>query len=231
LAAEQPSAVIAGLDPALTPMQALPPGNRAAEFSAGPNGGGSDGNGAAAPVEAQIRVPGLSVSPAAAAVALAPNIPRSPIVETDRAVFRRQLLSSARADRERFLRGSTVYTLAIDMPNISSQEGSWILRFTEVGGSSPEDPITPPAPILKVDPKYIASAAAEGVEGKVLLYAVIRRDGQVDRIRLVQGIDERLDTSAVEAFAKWQFQPATRNGEPVDLEATVQIPFRLGRRR
>ncbi len=83
----------------------------------------------------------------------------------------------------------------------------------------------------KVDPKYIAAAAAEGVQGKVLLYAVIRRDGRVDQVRLIQGIDERLDLSAVAAFGKWEFQPATKNGRPVDLEAVVQIPFRLDPKR
>jgi protein TonB len=104
------------------------------------------------------------------------------------------------------------------------------VRFTEVGGSSPDDLLTAPVPLRKVDPKYNAAAAAEKVEGRVLLYAVIRRDGRVDQVRLVQGVDERLDTSAVEAFSKWQFQPGTKNGAPVDLEAVVQIPFRAGPR-
>jgi len=113
------------------------------------------------------------------------------------------------------------------MPNITSYDGSWTLRFTELGGSSADDVLTSPAPLRKVDPKYVASAAAEGVEGKVLLHAVIRRDGRVEQARLVQGIDERLDASAVSAFSKWEFRPATKNGVPVDLEVVVQIPFRL----
>jgi len=39
-------------------------------------------------------------------------------------------------------------------------------------------------------------------------------------------VDERLDQFASEAIAKWQFQPATKNGAAVDVEATFWIPFR-----
>ena len=36
-----------------------------------------------------------------------------------------------------------------------------------------------------------------------------------------------LDRTAEEALAKWQFTPAMRNGEPVDVDILVEIPFRL----
>jgi TonB family protein len=230
-AAELPALAIVGLHPAPAPL-ALAPGNRSAEFSAGPEAAAAGNGNGSPPIEtAAVHLPHLSVAPAAAP-ALAPPAPLPHAA--DRAAFRRQLLSALpvtsaalRAAADPFLRGSTVYTLAIDMPNITSYDGSWTVRFTELGGSSPEDLLTGPLPLRKVDPKYDAAAAAEGVEGKVLLYAVIRRDGRVDQVRLVQGIDERLDLSAVAAFSKWEFQPATKNGVPVDLEAVVQIPFRL----
>lgn len=226
----QPSTVVVGLDPVPSSVP-LPPGNRSAEFAAGPASGNGSGDRADPVTTAQLRVPNLSIAPAAA-----PAITRPPLPAPDRAAFRRQLLSTAIAATaaavagrgpDPILRGSSVYTMAVDMPNISSYEGSWTVRFTELGGSSPEDILTAPVATRKVDPVYSPSAAAEGVEGKVLLYAVIRRDGRVDQVRLVQGIDERLDVSAVTAFSKWEFHPATRNGTPVDLEAVVQIPFRL----
>ena len=213
----------------------LPPaGSRSAQFAAGPNGDGASlSPSLSASARAEIRVPNLAISAAAAA---APTLTRPPLAATDRSAFRKQLLAShptpraaIGSGRDAILRGSTVYSLAIDMPNITSYEGSWIVRFTELGGSSPEDALTAPAAIRKVDPKYIAAAAAEGVQGKVLLYAVIRSDGRVDQIRLVQGIDERLDASAVAAFSKWEFQPATKNGRaggpggggPNPLQATA----------
>lgn len=252
-AARQPTTAIVGLNPVPAPI-APPAGSRSASFSAGPESKPEAADSAPAPTMAEVRVPDLAIAPAlSAAVAPspepalpAPTISRPPLPNTDRAALRRQLLASLStrtpaglsspakprgpAGPEIVLHGATVYTMAIDMPNITSHDGSWTLRFTELGGSSPDDLLTAPIAMHKVDPKYIAAAADEGVEGKVLLYAVIRRDGRVDQIRLVQGIDERLDTSAVSAFSKWEFQPATKNGQPADLEAVVQIPFRLGRR-
>jgi TonB family protein len=56
---------------------------------------------------------------------------------------------------------------------------------------------------------------------------VIRQDGHVDSVALIRRLDERLDRSAVEALSKWQFEPALRNGSPVDVDAVFEIPFRL----
>ena len=80
---------------------------------------------------------------------------------------------------------------------------------------------------MKVDPKYIASAMEEGVEGTVILYALIRADGTVGAIRVMASVDDRLDESAVAALSKWRFQPATKGGNPIGVDAVVEIPFRL----
>jgi TonB family protein len=237
-----PATVIVGLDPAAA-APPPPPGNRSARFSAGPDAAGrEDSPTLSASAKAEFHVPNLSIRSGPASPAAAGS---GPPLAADRAAFRRQLMALATSpqplsDRLRpppdtagppILHGSTVYTMAIDMPNVTSYDGSWTLRFTELGGSSPDDEITAPLAMHKVDPKYIASAAAEKIEGNVLLYAVIQRDGHVSQVRLVQGVDERLDSSAMAAFSKWVFQPATKNGQPIDLEAVVQIPFRTGPHR
>jgi protein TonB len=69
----------------------------------------------------------------------------------------------------------------------------------------------------------------QNVSGTVILYAVILADGSVGRVRVLRSVDERLDRFASEAIAKWQFQPATKNGNPVAVEATFWIPFRPGK--
>jgi len=124
-----------------------------------------------------------------------------------------------------------VYSLNVNMPNLNSATGSWILNFSEMR-TAPDGPqtgaseeVAEPSPLRKVDPKYPPTAMAEHIEGEVILYAVIRRDGSVDSIQLVKGIDPQLDGNAMRALAQWKFRPAERNGEPVDLEAIVHIPF------
>jgi TonB family protein len=129
-----------------------------------------------------------------------------------------------------------IYSMNVNMPNLNSATGSWILNFSEMRTAPTGPPstsggeIAEPSPLRKVDPKYPPNAIAENIEGEVVLYAVIRRDGSVDSIQLVKGIDPQLDTNAMRALAQWKFRPAEHNGEPVDLEAIVHIPFHLPQR-
>jgi TonB family protein len=65
----------------------------------------------------------------------------------------------------------------------------------------------------------------ENVKGTVILYAVIHSDGRVGDVRVLRGVDERLDRYAANALAQWKFQPATKRGSPVAVEANFQFPF------
>jgi outer membrane biosynthesis protein TonB len=46
-------------------------------------------------------------------------------------------------------------------------------------------------------------------------------------VELVRGLDPRLDQTAMEALSKWEFRPASRSGEPLDVDVMVEIPFHL----
>lgn len=130
-----------------------------------------------------------------------------------------------------------VYSLNVNTPNLNSATGSWIFNFSVMrtaptgppSGSTEE--IAEPSPLHTVDPKYPPTAMAEHIEGEVILYSVIRRDGSVDSVQLVRGIDPELDANAMRALAQWKFRPAERAGEPVDLEAVVHIPFHAPERQ
>ena len=132
---------------------------------------------------------------------------------------------------EEILVGKEVYTLNINLPNFTSVAGSWILNFAQL-----EEPAGPPyhssgklsgpVPVEKTDPKYPPDMIKDHVEGEVVLYAIIRKDGSVDSIQVVHSVDPQLDKNAMEAFARWKFRPGARDGVPVDLEAVVYIPFR-----
>jgi protein TonB len=136
------------------------------------------------------------------------------------------------AKPEAIFASKRVYTVHVNMPNLNSSTGSWILNFSELQGdgsgrrTAVADDISSPQPLRKVDPKYPPTLVAEHVEGEVVLYGVIRKDGSVDSIQLVRGIDEQLDANAMHAFAQWKFKPAEKQGEAVDLEVIAHIPFR-----
>ena len=136
------------------------------------------------------------------------------------------------AKPEQIFSTKRVYTLNVNMPNLNSATGSWILNFAELhrdqsGPRVASTDLAGPVPVKKVDPKYPPTLVSERVEGEVVLYAVIRKDGSVGEIQLVRGVDDQLDANAKEALEQWRFRPGAKAGEPVELEAIVHIPFRI----
>ncbi len=130
---------------------------------------------------------------------------------------------------EQIFSSHRVYSMKINMPNLNSVTGSWVIHFSELhlpGATQVPSEVSPPEPVRKVDPKYPQDLIKDHVEGEVILFAVIRIDGNVDSIQLVRGLDPQLDANAIEALSQWKFVPATKDGQPVPLEAIVHIPFR-----
>jgi TonB family protein len=118
------------------------------------------------------------------------------------------------------------YSMTLNMPNFTSAGGSWIIRFAELNQSHDHTDVTAPVATVKVDPAYPEGMREEGKEGVVVLYAVIHANGTVGDVRVLRSVNDRLDASARTALLKWHFQPGTKNGNAVDLEAVVQIPFK-----
>src|SRR5579863_4036476 len=123
------------------------------------------------------------------------------------------------------------YSLTLNMPNLNSAGGSWVIRFAEIRKDSAADSVGLSAPTAtrKIDPAYPLQLMRENVAGTMIVYAIIRADGSVGAVRILRGIDDRIDPLASQAISQWQFRPATKNGEPVEVEATFLIPFRPGR--
>ena len=119
------------------------------------------------------------------------------------------------------------YSMILNMPNLTSSAGSWIVRFAELNPTKDQTDLSAPVALNKVDPAYPAELIRDKVEGTVVLYAVIRANGTVDSVRILQGVDGRLDQSAMRAIKLWRFRPGTKQGSAVDVEAVVQIPFRI----
>lgn len=65
-----------------------------------------------------------------------------------------------------------------------------------------------------------------GVEGDVTVQATITPEGDVTDIVVVRSI-RLLDEAAVAAVRQWKFEPATENGVPIAVEATLTVTFQL----
>ena len=121
------------------------------------------------------------------------------------------------------------YSMILNMPNLNSAGGSWIIRFAELKQNHGKGDLVAPEAVHKVDPGYPTELIRQNVQGTVTLYAVIRSDGSVGDVRVLSSADQRLDQFARAALGRWQFRPAMKDGSPVDLEAVVIIPFRIRR--
>jgi TonB family protein len=94
---------------------------------------------------------------------------------------------------------------------------------TRVGGM-----VQPYNLIKKVTPTYPPTAKAEGVEGTVLLRAIISKSGSLLSIVPVNSsIDPRLVSAAMDSVSQWLYQPTLLNGEPVEVVTTITVAFRL----
>ena len=80
--------------------------------------------------------------------------------------------------------------------------------------------------VTKVEPVYPEAARKAGLQGLVVMDAVIAPDGTVKRLRPVSGPD-LLAQSATAAVQSWKFEPYLSSGKPVEVETTIAIEFQL----
>ena len=82
--------------------------------------------------------------------------------------------------------------------------------------------------IRKVMPVYPASAKAAGVQGTVILHAVVGMDGRPLSLRVMNNdIDPELARAAIEAVSQWRYRPTLLNGEPIEIDTTIMVNFSL----
>jgi periplasmic protein TonB len=95
------------------------------------------------------------------------------------------------------------------------------------GPYRPGSDINPPSLLREVKPSYTEEARRRGIEGEVVLEIVVRSNGSVGDVRVLQGLGSGLDQRAIEAVRQWRFSAATRKGRPVDVLVEVAVDFRL----
>jgi len=64
------------------------------------------------------------------------------------------------------------------------------------------------------------------VSGAVKVGIVVGRDGKVISATPISG-DATLVQSAMDAVRQWRYQPTLVNGEPVEVESTVEVDYKL----
>ena len=80
--------------------------------------------------------------------------------------------------------------------------------------------------INKVQPVYPPIAKSARVQGKVVLQAIISKNGTIENLKVVSG-HPMLTQAAIDAVSRWRYQPYILNGEPVEVETNVEVTFTL----
>ena len=98
-----------------------------------------------------------------------------------------------------------------------------------IGGGPyrPGSGINPPRLLREVKADYTEEARRRGLTGEVVLEIVVRSDGTVGDVKLLEGLGSGLNERAIQAVRQWRFSPADRLGIPVDVVVEVGVEFRL----
>ena len=82
--------------------------------------------------------------------------------------------------------------------------------------------------IHRVEPAYPAIARIAGVQGAVVIKALISRDGAIEHLQVVNG-SPLLSKAAIDAIAQWRYRPYFLNDQPVEVETEITVNFYLHR--
>lgn len=80
--------------------------------------------------------------------------------------------------------------------------------------------------IHKVQPEYPPAARVAGIQGPVVLRAIISKDGSIANLRVLRG-HPMLVKAAIDAVSQWRYRSYNLNGEPVEVETEVTVNFVL----
>jgi TonB family protein len=92
----------------------------------------------------------------------------------------------------------------------------------KVGGG-----ISAPQAVSTPDPEYTEEARRAKSQGTCILWLIVDAEGHPRDIRVVRGLGFGLDAKAIEAVRQWRFQPALKDGKPVNVQISVEVGFKL----
>jgi periplasmic protein TonB len=80
--------------------------------------------------------------------------------------------------------------------------------------------------INRVQPVYPPLARQTRISGTVRLHAIIGKDGTIQQLEVMNG-HPLLQQAALDAVRQWRYQPTLLNGDPVEVDTTIDVIFSL----
>jgi TonB family protein len=97
------------------------------------------------------------------------------------------------------------------------------VRIPIGGNVQPAQLISGPKPV------YPPELKEQGMEGIVVIRAVVSREGKTLNPRVLNAseVDPKMAQAALDTVSKWRYKPSLLNGNPVDVTTTINVEFRL----
>ena len=80
--------------------------------------------------------------------------------------------------------------------------------------------------VHQVKPEYPPAARTARIQGEVVLHAIIGKDGNVKQVQVLSG-HPLLASAAENAVKQWRYKPYVLNGQPVEVDTTVNVNFTM----
>jgi len=115
------------------------------------------------------------------------------------------------------------------------------VQMTEMAGGSVSQPGDAPKPmgpmrisggvmagliLTKVQPMYPLEARVKGITGMVAMRAIISKEGNIANLNVISGPQE-LRGAATDAVSNWTYKPYLLNGQPVEVDTTINVNFTI----
>ncbi len=116
--------------------------------------------------------------------------------------------------------------IAADAPELKPEEGATASKAA--GAIRIEAGVSNGSLLTKTNPVYPQEAKAARQQGRVVLRATIGKDGHIHELGLVEAPAPSLAEAAMECVMHWVYKPYSINGEPVEVDTTINVEFKLG---
>lgn len=137
--------------------------------------------------------------------------------------------AAAETARQQAVAATQAKTVA---PRATTAAGTAVGNVAAAARATPSDDVKITDAVLtrRVNPRYPTAAQRANQEGWVDVEFTVSGTGGVDGVSIVDAQPKHVfDRSAIDAVSKWEFTPATRNGEPMPVTMRRRIEFKLGR--
>jgi hypothetical protein len=125
-------------------------------------------------------------------------------------------------------KNQVVYTVYLDVDEPGHHRPQWTLQYAQMGAPGDTAPagatLLPPYPITKEFP-HLPETASRDVGRMVVAKGVVNKKGEFTALKVIQSPNSLLIEPMLDALAKWTFQAAELNGEPVEVKVLLGIPI------